>query len=116
MEKYFGSVICSCGYCSTYNTIYKKNPDAKVYIVRDGSDLERAVFFNKLTKNLRGYNMTLFNPFYDESVDGIYIKNINTYVLSVGDYNKISPILPTEALAINILRNTMSTIMRAEST
>ncbi len=94
MEKYFSSIICSSGYCSTYNTIYKKDPDAKVYIVRDGSDYERAVFFKRLAENLRGYNTTLFNPFYDESTDGIHIKNLNTYILSVSDYNKISPILP----------------------
>lgn len=94
MEKYFSSIICSNGYCSTYNTIYKKDPSAKVYIIRDGDDIERATFFKKLTKNLRGYNITLFNPFYDEGVDGIYIKNLNTYILSDGGYNRISPILP----------------------
>ena len=94
VEKYFSNIICSSGYCSTYNTIYKKDPDAKVYIVRDGCDYERAVFFKKLLENLRGYNITLFNPFYDESTDGIYIKNLNAYILSVSDYNNISPILP----------------------
>ena len=94
MEKFFSSIICSSGYCSTYNTIYKKDPEARVYIVRDGDDIERAVFFNDLVKNLRGYNITLFNPFYDECVDGIYIKNLNTYILSDGGYNRISPILP----------------------
>ncbi len=94
MEKYFSSIICSSGYCSTYNTIYKKDPDARVYIIRDGDDIERATFFKKLTENLRGYNIALFNPFYDECVDGIYIKNLNTYILSDGGYNRISPILP----------------------
>ena len=94
MEKYFSSIICSNGYCSTYNTIYKKDPNSKVYIIRDGDDIERATFFKKLTENLRGYNITLFNPFYDECVDGIYIKNLNTYILSDGGYNRISPILP----------------------
>ncbi len=94
MEKYFSSIICSYGYCSAYNTIYKKDPSAKVYIVRDGDDIERATFFKKLTENLRGYNITLFNPFYDESVDGIHISNLNTYILSDGGYNRISPNLP----------------------
>ena len=94
MEKYFSSIICSSGYCSTYNTIYKKDPLATVYIIRDGDDIERATLFNKLTKNLRGYNISLFNPFYDECIDGIYIKNLNTYFLSDGGYNRISPILP----------------------
>ncbi len=94
MEKYFSSIICSSGYCSTYNTIYKKEPLATVYIIRDGDDIERATFFKKLTENLRGYNITLFNPFYDECTDGIYIKNLNTYILSDGGYNRISSILP----------------------
>lgn len=94
VEKYFSSVICSYGYCSAYNTIYKNDSDAKVYIIRDGNDIERTYFLKKLIKNLRGYNISLFNPFYDESPDGIYIKNLNTYVLSNNDYNRVSPILP----------------------
>ncbi len=94
MEKYFSSIICNYGYCSAYSTIYKKDPSAKVYIIRDGDDTERAIFFKKLVENLRGYNITLFNPFYDESVDGIHIKNLNTYILSDGGYNRISPNLP----------------------
>ncbi len=94
MEKYFSSIICSKGYCSAYNTIYKKDTSAKVCIIRDGDDNERAFFFKKLIKNLRGYSLTLFNPFYDDSIDGIYIKNLNTYILSDGGYNRISPILP----------------------
>ena len=94
MEKYFSSIICSHGYCSAYNTIYKKDPNSRVYIVRDGDDIERAIFFKKIIKNLCGFNITLFNPFYDESVDGIYIKNLNTYILSDGGFNRISPILP----------------------
>lgn len=93
MEKYFSSVICSKGYCCAYNTIYKKDPSAKVYII-NGDDYEKTVFFSQLTKCLSGYNITLFNPFYDESTDGIYIKNLNTYILSDGGYNKISPVLP----------------------
>jgi hypothetical protein len=43
---------------------------------------------------MSGYNITLFNPFYDECTDGIYIKNLNTYVLSDGGYSKINPVLP----------------------
>ncbi len=94
MEKYFSSIICSTGYCSTFNTIYKKDADARVYIVRDGDDIERATFFKRLIKNLHGYNITLFNSFYDECTDGIYIKNLNTYILSDGGYNRITSILP----------------------
>ncbi len=94
MKKYFSSVLCSKGYCCAYNTIYKKDPSAMVYIINGGDDFERAVFFEQLIKNIRGYNMTLFNPFYDEAADGIYIENLNTYVLSDGGYNRISPVLP----------------------
>lgn len=93
MKKYFSSVLCSSGYCCAFNTIYKKDPTAKVYIV-GGDDYERAVFFSHLTKLLKGFDITLFNPFYDDSTDGIYIKNLNTYILSDGGYNKLSPVLP----------------------
>ena len=94
MKKYFGSVVCGSGYLSAYNTIYKRDINSNVYIVRDGDDIEKSIFFERLTKNLRGYNITLFNPFYDESTNGIYIENLNTYILSDGNYNRITPILP----------------------
>lgn len=93
MKKYFSSVICSKGYCCAYSTIYKKDPSAKIYII-NGDDYEKSIFFTRMVKYLSGYNITLFNPFYDESTDGIYIKNLNTYILSDGGYNKICPILP----------------------
>lgn len=94
MKKYFSSVLCSTGYCCAYNTIYKKDPSSRVYIINGGDDFERATFFARLIKNLRGYSISLFNPFYDESTDGIYIENLNTYILSDGGYNRIQPILP----------------------
>lgn len=94
MEKYFSSVICSRGYSSAYNTIYKKDPSACVFII-NGDDYEKSVFFSQMIKHLSGYNITLFNPFYDEYADGIYIKNLNTYILSDGGYNKINPVLPS---------------------
>ena len=93
MNKYFSSVICSKGYLCSYNTIYKKDPSTSVYIIQ-GDDYEKSVFFTQMTKHLSGYNITLFNPFYDEGPDGIYIKNLNTYILSDGGYSKINPILP----------------------
>ncbi len=93
MKKYFSSVICGKGYLSAYNTIYKKDASARVFLINGGDDFERAIFFQKLIKNLRGYNITLFNPFYDETTDGIYIENLNTYILSDGGYNRISPVL-----------------------
>ena len=94
MEKYFSSVICSRGYSSAYNTIYKKDPSACVFII-NGDDYEKSVFFSQMIKYLSGCNITLFNPFYDEGPDGIYIKNLNTYILSDGGYNKINPVLPS---------------------
>lgn len=93
MKKYFSSVLCSNGFCCAFNTIYKKDPTAKVYII-NGDDYEKSLFFSHLTKLLKGFDITLFNPFYDESTDGIYIKNLNTYILSDGGYNKLSPVLP----------------------
>lgn len=94
VKKYFSSVICSKGYSSAYNTIYKNDPSASVYII-NGDDYEKSVFFKEITNYLSGYNITLFNPFYDEGSDGIYIKNLNTYIISDGGYNKISPVLPS---------------------
>ena len=93
VNKYFSSILCSSGYCCAYNTLYKQNPSAKVYII-NGDDFEKATFFSRLIKALQGYSLTLFNPFYDEATDGIYIDNLNTYILSDGGYNKIMPILP----------------------
>lgn len=93
MKKYFGSVICSKGYTSTYHTIYKSDPSSKVFIANSCDDFERATFFNQLIKNFRGFNLTAFNPFFDESFDGIYIENINTYIISDSGYSKISPLL-----------------------
>lgn len=93
MKKYFGSAICCKGYISTYHTIYKNDPSAKVFIANCCDDFERATFFNQLVKNLRGFNLTVFNPFFDEALDGIYIENLNTYIISDSGYSKISPIL-----------------------
>lgn len=93
MKKYFSSVICRNGYTSAYNTIYKKDPSAQVFIIYSGDDFERATFFNQLIKNFRGFNFSLFNPFYDESTDGIYIENLNTYIISDGGYSRFSPVL-----------------------
>ena len=93
MKKYFSSAICSKGYMSSYHTIYKNDPSAKVFIANTCDDFERATFFNQLVKNFRGFNLELFNPFFDESLDGIYIENTNTYIISDSGYSKIHPIL-----------------------
>ena len=93
MKKYFSSTICDKGYISTYHTIYKNDPSAKVFIANTCDDFERATFYNQLVKNFRGFNLTIFNPFFDESFDGIYIENLKTYIISDSGYSKISPIL-----------------------
>lgn len=93
MKKYFSSAICNKGYISTYHTIYKNDPSTKVFIANTCDDFERATFFNQLVKNFRGFNLELFNPFFDESLDGIYIENTNTYIISDSGYSKIHPIL-----------------------
>ena len=93
MKKYFGSVICSRGYTSAYNTIYKKDTSSRVFIIYGGSDFEGAVFFQQLIKNFKGYNLSVFNPFYDQSPDGIHIENLNTYIISDSGFSRISPIL-----------------------
>ena len=93
MKKYFSSAICSSGYLSAYNTIYKKDANSRVFIIYGGSDFERAIFFNTLIKNFKGYSISAFNPFYDESPDGIYIENLNAYIISDSGFSRISPIL-----------------------
>ncbi len=93
MKKYFSSVICSNGYTSAYNTIYKKYTNSRVFIIYGGSDFERAIFFKQLNKNFKGYNLSVFNPFYDESPDGIYIENLDTYIISDSGFSRIFPIL-----------------------
>ncbi len=94
MKKYFGSAICGNGYLSAYNTIYKKDTQSKVYVIYGGNDFERAIFFDQLIKNFKGYNLTAFNPFYDESPDGLYIENLDTYIISDSGFSRISPVLP----------------------
>ena len=93
VKKYFSSILCSGGCCCAYKTLYKNNPSAKVYII-NGDDYEKATFFSHLVKIFHGYNITIFNPFYDEAIDGIYIENLNTYIISDGGYNKLTPVLP----------------------
>ena len=93
MKKYFSSAIYSNGYLSAYNTIYKKDTNSRVFIIYGGSDFERAVFFQQLIKNFKGYNLSIFNPFYDESPDGFYIENLDTYIINDSGFSRISPVL-----------------------
>ncbi len=94
MKKYFSSAVCSHGSLCIYNTIYKQDASSRVYIASGGDDYETATFFSRLSKNLTGYSLTLFNPFYDEAIDGIYIESLNTYVISDCGYGKFTPVLP----------------------
>ncbi len=93
MKKYFSCVLCSEGYRNSFNSLYKKSPKSKVYLASGGDVYEQAVFFNQLVKGLAGYKITFFNPFFDENADGIYIENLNTYILLDSGYTKINPIL-----------------------
>lgn len=96
MKKYFSCVPCSDGFCCAFNSIYKNDPTARVFIVYDGDDSEKAIFFDELVKRFIGYDVTEFIPFYDSRPDGIYIKDINTYILSDGGFNRMSAVLPNE--------------------
>lgn len=96
MENYYSVTLCRRGYCSAFNTIYKKDSLSRVFVLSDGDDLERSLFFKRLAHSLRGYSISLFNPFYDEAADGIFIKSLNAYILSDGGYNRISPALAGE--------------------
>lgn len=93
MKKYFSSAIYSNGYLSAYNTIYKKDTNSRVYIIYGGSDFERAIFFSRLINNFKGYSLSVFNPFYDESPDGVYIENLDTYIISDSGFSRISPVI-----------------------
>ena len=93
MKKFFSCTIYSNGYLSAYNTIYKKDTNSRVFIIYGGSDFERAIFFQQLIKNFKGYNLSVFNPFYDESPDGLFIENLNTYIISDSGFSHFSPIL-----------------------
>ncbi len=93
MKEFFSCIPYGKGFCCAFSSIYKRDPYAKVYILSDGDDFERAAFFKTLTKDLSGYQLTVFNPFFDETPTGIYIENTDTYILSDCGYDRISPIL-----------------------
>lgn len=93
MKKYFSSALCCGGFTTMLSGVYKKNPTCQVIFAVSGTDFERAVFFKRLIHNFKGYNMTVFNPFFDESADGIFIENINTYIISDSGYSRLNPLL-----------------------
>lgn len=92
MERYYSSVLVSSGLLCYYKVLCSKHPESSIYIVNDGTDFDRAIFFEALQKKLQGYNITLYSPFYDETINGIYIKNSDTFIISDGGYSKICPL------------------------
>ncbi len=93
MNKFFSCAVESFGYCCAFGSIYRRSPDCEVFIASDGDDYERAVFFDRLIKNLKGFSLDVFNPFFDESPDGIYIENTDTYILSDSGFNRCAPVM-----------------------
>ena len=93
MNKFFSCAVESFGYCCAFGSIYRRSPNCEVFIASDGDDYERAVFFDRLIKNLKGFSLDVFNPFFDESPDGIYIENTDTYILSDSGFNRCAPVM-----------------------
>lgn len=94
MEKYYSSVLTSSGLLCNLKILCEKHPESKFYIIHNGTDFERAVFFDGLAKHLKGYSTVTYSPFYDETPNGIYIKNLDTYVLADLPYSRVCPISP----------------------
>ncbi len=92
MEKYYSSVLTPSGLLCYFKVLCAKHPKAKFYIINDGTDFERAIFFDELNKKLRGFNLTQFFPFFDEALNGIYIKNLDTFILADSVFSKACPL------------------------
>lgn len=92
MEKYYSSVLSSMGLMCTYKILCEKNPASQFYIIRDGTISQRNVFFNELYTLLKNFNIIVFSPFFDECINGIYLKTYDTYILSDTFYSKVSPL------------------------
>lgn len=94
MEKYYSSVLTPSGLLCNCKILCEKHPESKFYIIPDSTDFERAVFFDELVKYFKGFNTVTYSPFYDESLNGIYIKNLDTYILADSPYSRICPVSP----------------------
>lgn len=94
MEKYYSSVLTSSGLLCNLKILCEKHPESKFYIINDGTDFERAVFFDELIKHFKGYSTVTYCPFYDETPCGIYIKNLDTYILADSPYSRVCPVTP----------------------
>lgn len=92
MEKYYSSVLSSMGLMCTYKILCEKNPASKFYIIRDGTDAQRSTFFRELYTLLKDFNIIVFSPFFDECINGIYLKSSDVYILSDTFYSKVSPL------------------------
>lgn len=94
MEKYYSSVLTASGLLCNLKIFCEKYPESKFYIIPDGTDFERAVFFDELVKYFKGYNTVEYSPFYDETPNGIYVKNLDTYILADSPYSRVCPVSP----------------------
>ena len=90
MKRYFSSVLTGGGIYCPFNSLDFFPENAKIFYVF-GEDTERAVFFEELSKRLRGFSLTLFNPFYDEGCDGIYISGLNIYIIGTDLFCRPTP-------------------------
>lgn len=115
LEKYYSSVLTPNGLFCYYKSLCYMHPKSTIYIVSDGTDFERSVFFDELERKLRGYNITCFYPFHSDSINGIYIKKYDTFILSDGGYSKICP-LSVGALEKTISISSKRTVTQEEKT
>lgn len=95
MEKYYSSVLTPSGLLCNYKILCEKHPESKFYIIPDGTDFERSVFFEELEKYFKGYNTVTYSAFYDEALNGIYLKSFDTYILADGIYSRVCPVSPS---------------------
>lgn len=94
MEKYYSSVLTSSGLLCNYKVLCEKYPESNFYIIPNGTDFEKSVFFDELIKYFKGYSAVIYYPFYDETPNGIYIKNLDTYILADSVYSRVCPVSP----------------------
>ncbi len=94
MEKYYSSVLTASGLLCNMKFFCEKYPESKFYIIPDGTDFERSVFFDEILKRLNGYSAVIYSPFYDDTPNGIYVKNFDTYILADSPYSRVCPVSP----------------------
>lgn len=92
MEKYYSSVLTASGLLCNCKILCEKHPESKFYIIPNGTDFEKGIFFDELIKHFKGYSTVIYYPFYDEAPNGIYIKNLDTYILADSPYSRVCPV------------------------